>query len=441
MKPELAKYADKKICAAVSGGRDSMALLHCLKKHAEEYGITLTALNCDHGIRGEDSARDSKFVADYCKAEGIRLITFKYDGTPLKSEEDARRWRHSCYLQATTPHVLADGSEWEGADAVATAHHLNDNAETVIFNLARGSALAGLTGIRDCEVRGVNIIHPLIGCTRAEIDGYINKNAIPYVDDKTNFTPDYTRNKLRLSVLPELERAVNGTAENVFRFSRIAAEDEAYFSGIIEERGLILRTNKGYNLAHCPERVIFRRAAVKILTELGKKDYTFTHLSVLYALQFLSNGKKFNFLGLTAYKDGDKIVIEDSTVKDVSEEVSFYAYLDAGSSIFGGQPLQFYLCGAQNPSKKVLKADLSKIPKTSVIRFMRAGDRFKKFGGGTKSLGDFFTDRKIRAEARKRIPLIADGSEILAVCGVEISDKIKITGETQQTFYIISDIL
>ena len=72
---------------------------------------------------------------------------------------------------------------------------------------------------------------------------------------------------------------------------------------------------------------------------------------------------------------------------------------------------------------------------------MRAGDRFKKFGGGTKSLGDFFTDRKIRAEARKRIPLIADGSEILAVCGVEISDKIKITGETQQTVYIISDVL
>lgn len=441
MKPELAKYAHKKICAAVSGGRDSMALLHCLKKNAEEYGITLTALNCDHGMRGEASASDSRFVADYCKLNGIKLIAFKYRGEPLKSEEAARSWRQTCYLQAVTPHALSDGSEWEGADAVATAHHLNDNAETVLFNLARGSALSGLTGIRDGEVRGVNIIHPLISCTRAEIDAYINQNGIPYVEDQTNYTPDYTRNKLRLSVLPELERAVNGSAENVFRFSRIAAEDEAYFGEIIKERELITPARNGFNLAHCPEKVIFRRAAVKILAELGKKDYTFTQLSVLYALQFLQNGKKFNFLGLTAYKDGDKISIEINPVKDGPEEVPLYAYISGNSSIFGGQSLEITPCVTQSADKTVLRADLSKMPQTAVIRFMREGDRFKKFGGGTKSLGDFFTDRKIRAGARKRIPLIADGSEVLAVCGVEISDRVKITACTREVYYIISDKL
>ena len=116
MNVNLQKYTNLKICVAVSGGRDSMALLHYLNAHAAEYNITLTALNCDHGMRGETSARDSAFVAGYCEKAGIPLSSFVAGKKPT-SENDARSWRFGCYLK-----------ESQNCDCVATAHHLNDNA-------------------------------------------------------------------------------------------------------------------------------------------------------------------------------------------------------------------------------------------------------------------------------------------------------------------------
>ena len=186
----LAEYANLKICVAVSGGRDSMALLHYLYNNAPKYGISLFALNCDHKIRGEASARDSAFVKEWCLSHNIPLIFFEWNMPLPKSEANARFWRLKCYLTARKNFdningldikpagvFTADG-KWGGADAIATAHHLNDNAETVLFNLARGSALSGLDGITDSKFPAddgewLNIIHPLITCSREEIDGYI----------------------------------------------------------------------------------------------------------------------------------------------------------------------------------------------------------------------------------------------------------------------------
>ena len=199
MNVNLARYANLKICAAVSGGRDSMALLHYIHAHAAEYNITLTALNCDHGIRGEASARDSAFVADYCEKNSIPLSLYVAD-RKLESEGEARAWRiFECYV-----------AEAAHCDCVATAHHLGDNAETVLFNLARGTALSGMKGITDEDLskaagRPFKLIRPLIACTREEIDEYVAANGIPYVDDETNFETDYTRNKIRQKVMPELD--------------------------------------------------------------------------------------------------------------------------------------------------------------------------------------------------------------------------------------------
>ena len=132
MNVNLKKYAGLKVCVAVSGGRDSMALLHYLSARAVQYNITLTALNCDHRIRGETSERDSAFVADYCENAGIPLSRYVAD-RKFTDEGSARMWRlFECYLK-----------EAENCDCIATAHHLGDNAETVLFNLARGTSLAG----------------------------------------------------------------------------------------------------------------------------------------------------------------------------------------------------------------------------------------------------------------------------------------------------------
>ena len=169
---------------------------------------------------------------------------------------------------------------------------MDDNAETVLFNLARGAGLNGMDGITDADLSALandkpfKLIRPLIACPRAEIDEYVAVNSIPYVDDETNFKADYTRNKIRLGVLPALEEAVPGAARAIYRFSRLAAEDEDYFER--QTMPLISRREPyGDYIARCEEKVIFRRAALKIIADRHqKKDYTSEQLERLYALQF-----------------------------------------------------------------------------------------------------------------------------------------------------------
>lgn len=410
MKVNLAPYAGKKVCVAVSGGKDSMALLHYIKTHGEEFGITLCALNCDHGIRGEASERDSAFVAAYCGGNRIKLHLFKAEKGQFKSENDARVWRQTCYNS-----VLGNGE----ADLIATAHHMNDNAETVLFNLARGTALSGMTGITDLSASG--LIRPLINCTRAEIDEYIEENGIPFVTDESNFTDDYTRNKIRHNALPALEEAVPGATENIYRFSRLAAEDEEYFERQVESI-LVNRHGYGYLIKPCGERVVFRRAAHKIVARyFGCKDYTAEQFNKLYELQSMANGKKFEFLGLTAYKEEGGVAIVGNGYNLPGEGVPF-----CGNSTFDGTE--------QSGSEvKILRYDKDKIPAGAVIRYKREGDKFTKFGGGTKSLSDYLTDKKVPQSLRAFLPLVCDGNDVLIVGGVEISDKIKVDENTKNS--------
>ena len=393
-----------------------MALINFIYTHMHEYGIALSALNCDHKMRGESSARDSEFVEKWCKQRDIPLLKFVWDFEGPKTEQCARIWRRECYKTALE----------KGADFVATAHHMNDNAETVLFNLARGSAIAGLAGITD----GERIIHPMISCTRSQIDKYIEENNIPFVEDETNLSDCYTRNKIRHNILPELEKAVPGTVGNIFRLSRLAEEDERYFDSVIKEREIFKITPFGAEISLC-ESVIFKRATLKAIKHFCRKDYTADHLQSLYLLANGQKNKKFEFLGLTAYGGEGKIVLTESERPFI--EIPFASY---NGDSFCGQKL--IISPAEQGGGKVLKFDLDCIPEGAVIRFKREGDKFKKFGGGTKSLGDYFTDRKIPLWVRDTVPLIATDSEVLAVCGVEISDAIKITQNTKNTAYIVA---
>ncbi|MDE6441670.1 MAG: tRNA lysidine(34) synthetase TilS [Clostridia bacterium] len=414
----LSKYAGKRICVAVSGGKDSMALLYFLKTRGGQFDITVCALNCNHKMRPQTSDRDSTFVKDYCAEQNIPLLYFEWETDAKKTERSAREWRLECYERALRE---------SNADFIATAHHMNDNAETVLFNLARGSSLSGLTGICD----GGHIIRPLIGCTRAQIDAYVLENNIPFVEDETNFTDDYTRNKIRHNVLPEFEKAVPEATKAIYRFSRLAMEDEQYFEDVISERGIITRQDGGVHIKLCEEKVIFRRAVVKVIKEVfKKKDYTSATADRLYELQFVGNGKRYEFLGLTAFCENGGIVIAESG--DTPQmQIPFQGLAEYA---FGQYSLVFTACP---PEGQALKFDLDKIPPRAVIRTMKTGDKFTKFGGGTKSLGDWFTDKKIPVRLRGEIPLVADGENILIVCGYEISDNVKVTKNTHNILYAL----
>lgn len=432
MNVNLQKYASKRICVAVSGGKDSMALLHYMYEHCAEYAIELSALNCDHGMREETSERDSEFVAAYCGGKGIPLYGFAAQKGVFKDENSARTWRLECYRS-----VLHSGK----ADCIATAHHTKDNAETVLFNLARGASLSGVCGIADSPSLG--IIRPLIACSREEIDEYIEVNQIPFVTDETNLTLDYTRNKIRMNVLPALEEAVPGAVNAIYRFSCLAQEDERYFARKTEE--FIVRRNVGnYLVKTCSERVIFRRAAQKIVADyFQRRDYTSAHFEKLFELQSATNGKKFEFLGLVAVKEKDGVAITDGEIVGIEDDGMPFT-----DSLYDGQMLRY--CGeiacleyaddledALEAVKKICSAplkvlhfDISKIPETAVVRFRRKGDKFTKFGGGTVSLSDYLTDKKIPQSLRDRLPLVCNESDVLLIGGVEISDSVKVAHES-----------
>jgi len=432
MKIELEKYAGKRICVAVSGGKDSMALLHYLSVNGKEYGIMVSALNCDHGIRGEESARDSAFVKAYCEGNNIPVYTFVAEKGVFKDENSARVWRLGCYLK-----TIGEGK----ADCVATAHHKSDVAETVLFNLARGTALSGMTGI--CDVPVLGLIRPLIACSREDIDEYIEQNGVPFVTDESNLSDDYTRNKIRHNVLPALEQAVPNAAENIFRFSRLAAEDEEYFDRLVEQN-TVRRESYGYLIKRCEERVVFRRAAHKVVAEgYRKKDYTSAQLNKLFELQSAENGKKFEFLGLVAIKEeGGVAIAEKEEFSFESEGMPFSenlrcdqiqkycGVLACAEYAENAEETIEYIKESQKEELKILRFDADKIPETAVIRFRKNGDKFTKFGGGTLSLSDYLTDKKVPQSLRGKLPLVCVGQEVLIVGGVEISDKVKVTEGT-----------
>ncbi len=216
IKADLEGLDGRRLLCAVSGGADSMCLLHLLHTG----GFDLVAAHFEHGIRGEESLRDARFVADYCREKRIRCIVGRGDVPGYAAEkhlglEQAARELRYAFLHQTAAE--------QGADLILTAHNLDDNAETILFNLARGSGTAGLTGIP--RQRGL-IRRPLLGASRSEIEAYLAENGVPHVEDSTNAGEDCTRNLIRHRVSPALREINPRFAEAASRAGFLAARDE-----------------------------------------------------------------------------------------------------------------------------------------------------------------------------------------------------------------------
>ena len=316
---ELKNFSGQRICVAISGGIDSVSLLHYLKRMEKECGYTLCAVHCEHGIRGEESLADARFVEEFCLQQGVPLYRFSED-CPARAKRDkqsletaARNFRKECFEK-----VLLDGK----ADFIATAHHKNDDAETVLFRLMRGTSLTGVGGM--AEVNG-KVIRPFLSWTRAEIEAYATQNKLAYCEDSTNYELDATRNKLRLNVLPLMEEAVPGTVENLVRFSQLAIEDDGLLYEYAKE--LLTEREEDVTVAFCGKKPLFRRACLLALKGLGvERDYTALHLENAYRLQSLERGARLSFpKGVEAEKTEKgvrfyKVCEETPAVKPASQK-------------------------------------------------------------------------------------------------------------------------
>lgn len=430
---DFSVLANKKVCVACSGGVDSVALLHFLRANAEKHGYTVAAVHCEHGIRGKESLEDQAFVQSLCDAWGVRIYLFSED-CPRKAAQEkksletaAREFRYACFRR------LIDQGE---ADIIATAHHLDDDAETVLFRLARGTALSGVGGI---AAQTEYFVRPFLDKTRREIENYARENGLSYRVDSTNFEKDATRNKLRLDVLPALENAVDGAARNIVKFAKTAAEDDALLQKFAKK--LIKQTNDEITVSFHQEKPLFTRACLMAMKTLGvEKDYQSVHLDGLFRLQQSERGAKLdlpNSVQAEKVKNGLRFYVKK---EEQYPQKPLPIQFDEKGFDGGMYVLNCFSCAEQavDFEGELLKIDVEKLPQDAVFRFRQEGDVFEKFGGGKKSLKKFFNEKKIRVELREYLPLIAQekGNQVYVVGGVEIADLVKVTANTQKVAYL-----
>ena len=429
----LKKYRGNKICVAVSGGSDSVALLHYLNALKKENGYSLSAVHCEHGIRGEDSLADMQFVKSLCEEWGVELYVFQED-CPARAKKEkesletaARNFRYQSFRA-----LIREGK----ADFIATAHHKNDEAETVLFRLARGTSLGGMSAMK--EENGY-LLRPFLKWSKKDIHAYIQEHGLSFCEDKTNLETDATRNKIRLEVLPKLEEAVSGATENIARFASLAMEDDALLYELAEK--LLERDEKDYYIAFSDKKPLFTRACLMAFKALGlEKDYTSAHLDAVFALQYAERGAR---LDLPKKIRAEKLLHAVCIYLSKEEE---YAPLGEEKpfeiGVFNGGRYEVTVSKEeptpQEDGWKTLRFDEEKLPKSAIFRFRREGDKIKAFSGDTKSLKKLFNEKKIPVRERGYIPLLAEkgGETVYAVCGVEISEKIKVDENTKNIVYI-----
>lgn len=257
---------EKNILTGFSGGADSVCLLFILKsfKDAGMFpGTNIIAAHLNHGIRGEEALRDEQFVKDFCREHRIKLFTERADIPGIahktgESEESAgRRVRYDFFRRII---------KQEGGGVIATAHHKNDLAETVLFNICRGTGLTGLAGIR---AKQGDVVRPLICLTREQIESYNESQNLEYVNDSTNEDNIYTRNFLRNRVIPMLEENVNsGVVEHIYRLSEIALRADGYFAG--EADRLFCRCRTGTDSIVIPCDVFTDSSGFDMDTDTGQ---------------------------------------------------------------------------------------------------------------------------------------------------------------------------
>ena len=417
---------NQKIAVAVSGGADSVALLHYMLCASKLFPFSVCAINVEHGIRGEESHNDSLFVKNLCDSFGVQLLSFSVDSrkyakeNKLSLEQSARALRYDCFYKAINSGFC---------DKVATAHHLLDNAESVLFNLFRGTGVAGVTGIAqnydDC------IIRPFLSVSKEQIEQYISQNNLQFVTDQTNFDDDYTRNFIRLNVFPKIKQIFPDVEKSIYRFSSIAKTENDYMQTEAQRAVNINSDCVCINLPLHP--ALLSRAIIYALKQCGvKKDWEKVHIDSVKSLVEKETGTSINLLdGLTAIKEYDKIAFykpSKTTNPDCIIPFSLGQHILANNKIIIEKVTNLT---DKSQLKDGFYGDLDKILDGSVIRFKLDGDKLTKFGGGTKSLNDFLTDKKIPLRVRKNLPILAHKNEVLCIFGVAISEKIRIDDNTK----------
>lgn len=422
----------------VSGGADSMTLLHYLYTHQDEYKVNLKAAHIHHGIR-EEAEGDAQYVKEMCNKWHIPFyrhdcnIKQLAEERKISEEEAGRQERYNFFIS-----LLNENGK------IVTAHNMNDQAETMIMRFVRGTDIKGLGGIAP---KRDNIIRPLLCVTRAEIERYCNAHELAYKQDATNFIPIYTRNKIRLECLPYIERELNPSVIKVLgEHSTLYREEEAFleemtykvYESVVEEKEKFMQIqNESFNAQH---DYMKKRLVYLCIRKLAgsSKDITTKHIEDSIKLISGQNGKKITLpYGIILEKAYDITVIKCAGEKTLE----FQHNLMLGTQCIEALGINLELSvidneGIQKDEKIYTKyIDYGKIKSGLQIRCRRPGD-YMTLGNVTKKLNRIFIDDKIPQSKRDKWPLITDGSEVVWIIGGRLNTNYYITEATNKILQI-----
>lgn len=400
------------VLVGLSGGADSMCLLHILLSIGENMGFSVAAAHFNHNLRGEESDGDERFVTDYCRDRGIPVYVGSGDvlsaakENGLSVEEAARELRYDFFSET---------AEKTGAVCIATAHSADDNLETLLLRLARGTGLHGLGGI---PPRRGKIIRPILCLTRNEIETYLTENSIPHREDSSNQSDDYSRNRLRHHAVPALRDVNPAVARTVSDTVSLLRRDEEYLSSLadkfIEEH---FRTDRVSVSALCEAPYpITSRAIRKICGE----GLAMGHVEAILSLARSDDPSgKISIPGRTVHREYDMLCFgaaDTLTFKPVHPVPGMTVHIpELGLTVF---------CEDTVCPDAIHKSLTSFLFKTGnicgkiTLRPRMTGDRIQLGPNSGKSLKKLFIEKKIPAHLRDSIPIIADDAGPLAVYSI-----------------------
>lgn len=446
------------VVIGLSGGADSVCLAVVLKEMQQEYGYTLKAVHVNHEIRGAEAEADEAFCREFCSRNDIQLKVVNRNVPSLAGqwhmsvEEAGRKVRYEAFYEA-----LGDA-----VGRIAVAHHKNDNAETVIFNMVRGSDVGGLSGIK--AVNG-NIIRPLLTVDRSEIESFLQERGQPYCTDSTNASNEYARNMLRNQVIPMLgsinDRAVDNICAAADRLGEVAGFLERVTQAALREcvfysedavpPACKIELDKFYQYDRLVQENILYRVICSCAQ--AKKDIERVHVKCLLELAYKPTGKRINLpYGLVAEKEYNRLYIAGQDRKKTGKDSSLCGKGSAAYDKDCEFDWKMHICYSreeleefiQNNGEEFIEKkfctkeiDCGKIKNRLILRSRQPND-YIVIGreGQRKSVSRFFIDEKIPRRMRD-MPIVFDGNEAVWIVGRRLNPRYDTDSHTQSVATVV----
>lgn len=449
----LIKSGDK-ILIALSGGPDSVCLLNILFELKKDLNIEIGAAHLNHMLRGDDAFEDEEYVVNICNNMGIqcfvkRVDIYKYSKEQkLSSEMAGRNARYDFFDEIIEKYNF---------DKIATAHNANDQAETILFRLMRGTGLEGLGGIK--VSRDNKIIRPILCLSRKEVEDYIKaKNLSPRID-KTNFEKIYNRNKIRLDILPYMKKNFNeDIVQTLNRMSILIQKDNEFIEKIaldfynkycIEYEEYFIIKNEIFK----EDEAIVNRVLRNAITKYSKSNYDF-EMKHIYEISYLSrknSGKTIdlpnkiyaeNIYGDIYIKHREK----NSSINRKNEEIKIdKSSVNKSNVDFNNFKIEFHIMQNDTSGDLDLKRsdlikyfDFDKVNNHILVRNRKDGDKMIPLGmNGSKKVKDIFINMKIPKEDRNNVPILCFDDKIAWIIGLKVSEQFKVTRKSKNILKVV----